>query len=132
MRVFGPAINDDTRQALIDLAEQVYRSVPAKREVRAADFAMEDNPERIVVREVELKWDDERLRVGKTLDAARPPFEWIYEISSDVGDTEYIKHYLVRAGDIVLAQRKVLTVIDDVEADVMRADLEAALASTRG
>ncbi len=84
---------------------------------------------KIVVKEIDLKWDGQRLRVGKTLDEARPPFEWIYEISSDMGESEYFKHYLVREHDIVLAQRKLLTVIDDEEAAILRADLEEALAA---
>jgi hypothetical protein len=129
MREFGAPIGPETRQELMTLIERVYGSVPAKREVTAGEFAMEEQPERIVVREVDIKWDGERLRVGMTLGEARPPFEWIYEISSDVGESEYFKHYLVRADDIVLAQRKLLTVIDDEEAGILRADLEAALQS---
>ena len=73
---------------------------------------------------------DQRIRIGRTLDEARPPFEWVYEISSDMGESEYFKHYLVRESDIVLAQRKVLTVIDDEEAAILRADLEEALQAT--
>jgi hypothetical protein len=49
------------------------------------------------------------------------------ERSSDVGEADYFKHYLVRAHDIVLAQRKVLTPLDAEEAGVLRGDLDAAL-----
>lgn len=129
MRDFGEPISDAARKDLLGLIDQLYSSAPAKREVTAGEFAMEENPERIVVREIDLKWDGERIRIGKTLDEARPPFEWVYEISSDMGESEYFKHYLVRENDIVLAQRKVLTVIDDVEAAILRADLEEALAA---
>jgi hypothetical protein len=90
------------------------------------------DPARIVVKEIELKWDGERLRVGNTLPDVRPPFEWIYEISSDVGEADYFKHYLVREHDIVLAQRKVLTPLDAEEAEILRADLQAALESLEG
>lgn len=129
MRDFGAPINEDVRLQLMELIDRLYGSAPAKREVTAGEFAMEENPERIVVREIDLKWDGQRLRLGKTLDEARPPFEWVYEISSDMGESEYFKHYLVRENDIVLAQRKVLTVIDDEEAAILRADLEEALAA---
>jgi hypothetical protein len=86
-------------------------------------------PALIVVKEVEYKWDGERLRVAMTVPGVRPPFEWLYEVSSDVGESDYFKHYLVRESDIVLAQRKVLTVIDEVEADILMSDLRAALSS---
>jgi hypothetical protein len=132
MRDFGPTINPSEYQNLLGLAAKVYASVPAKRQVTAGEFAMEENPERIVVKEVELKWDGERLRVAMSEPGARPPFEWLYEVSSDVGETDYFKHYLIRENDIVLAQRKVLTPIDAEEAEVLRADLQAALDSLKG
>ncbi len=130
MRDFGAPISEDARLQLMELIDRLYASAPAKREVTAGEFAMEESPERIVVREIDLKWDDQRIRIGRTLDEARPPFEWVYEISSDMGESEYFKHYLVRESDIVLAQRKVLTVIDDEEAAILRADLEEALSAT--
>ena len=130
MRDFGAPISEDARLQLMELIDRLYASAPAKREVTAGEFAMEENPERIVVREIDLKWDDQRIRIGRTLDEARPPFEWVYEISSDMGESEYFKHYLVRESDIVLAQRKVLTVIDDEEAAILRSDLEEALQAT--
>lgn len=131
MREFGAPLTPSRRQELVELIVRVYGSVPAKKEVRAADFAMEDEPERIVVKEVEFKWDGNRLRVAMSEPKARPPFEWFYEVSSDVGESDYFKHYLVRADDIVLAQRKVLTVIDEREAEILRADLQAALDSLK-
>lgn len=130
MRDFGAPISEDVRLQLMELIDRLYASAPAKREVTAGEFAMEENPERIVVREIDLKWDGQRIRIGRTLDEVRPPFEWVYEISSDMGESEYFKHYLVRENDIVLAQRKVLTVIDDEEAAILRADLEEALSAT--
>jgi hypothetical protein len=129
MREFGEPIGADARKELVDLIERVYALVPAKREVSAGEFAMEEQPERIVVKEIDLRWDGERLRIGKTLDDARPPFEWVYEISSDMGESEYFKHYLVREDDIVLAQLKLLSVIDAEEAAILRADLQEALAA---
>jgi hypothetical protein len=126
MREFGLPITEQRRLELLTLIGHVYGLVPARREVTAAEFAMEDEPTRIVVKEIEIKWEGERLRIGKTLDTARPPFEWVYEVSADVGESDYFKHYLVRADDIVLAQRKVLTPIDDQEAAILQADLQSA------
>jgi hypothetical protein len=97
-----------------------------KRDVRASDFAMEENPDRVVVREVDLRNGDERLRVAVTDPGARPPFEWLLEITSDVGEADYFKHWLVREHDVVLAQRKVLTPVDDAEADLILSDLSTA------
>lgn len=130
MREFGMPISPGTRDTLVELIDAVYRSVPAKRKVTAAEFSMDSlEPGRVVVKEVEYKWDGERLRVAMSEPEVRPPFEWFYEVSSDVGESDYFKHYLVLEGEIVLAQRKVLTVIDDEEAAILRGDLEAALAS---
>ena len=127
MREFSKPISREIREELVALIILVYGTVPAKREVTAADFAMTERPERIVVKEVEIKWDVERLRVAMSEPSVRPPFEWLYEVSSDIGESEYFKHYLVRESDIVLAQRKVLTPIDNHEAEILRADLQAAL-----
>jgi hypothetical protein len=132
MRDFGRPIGDERRTELVALMKQIFESGDTKRSVTAGDFSMEDNPERVVVKEVEVKWDGERLRVARTEEDARPPFEWLYEVSSDVGDTDYFKHYLARAEDIVLAQRKVLTVIDEPEAEVLEADLRAAIGQLKG
>ena len=131
MREFGPPVSEAVYNELLQIIIEVYSCVPAKRQVTAAEFSMEENPDRIVVKEVELKWEAERLRVAMSEPSARPPFEWLYEVSSDVGESDYFKHYLVRKHDIVLAQRKVLTPIDLEEAGILRADLEAALASQR-
>jgi len=48
-----------------------------------------------------------------------------------VGETDYFKHYLVREYDIFLAQRKILTPIAGVEAEVIRGDLAAARRGSR-
>jgi hypothetical protein len=123
-------VSEKVRQELVDMVERLYDQLPARREVTAADFMMDDLPgEQVVVQEGELKWDGNRIRVGRSLPDARPPFEWSYEVSSDVGEADYFKHYLVLEKEIVLAQRKVLMPIDDEEAEVLRADLQAALAA---
>jgi len=129
MREFGPEIGVDERAAILKLAKSVFDAAEPKREVRAHEFGMEEGKDRVVVREVDVRWDDQRLRVAATEAAERPPFEWIYEISSDVGQSEYFKHYLIRDNDVVLAQRKELFPIDSEEAKLVMADLEAARAA---
>jgi hypothetical protein len=126
MREFGAPVGAEVRSEILRAAEAFYAGVEKKRDVTAAEFAMEDAPERVVVHEAELRWDGERMRVAATEPAARPPFEWLYEITSDVGEADYFKHYLIREHDVVLAQRKVLTPIDAQEAELILRDLQAA------
>ncbi len=42
MREFGAPISEDVRQQLMELIDRLYGSAPAKREVTAGEFAMED------------------------------------------------------------------------------------------
>ena len=129
MRDFGAAITSDRRVEIVSLARQVFDGAKAYREVRASAFVIDLPADPVVVREAEVKWRDGRLRVAMTEEAARPPFEWLMEITSNVGEADYFKHYLIRDDDIVLAQRKVLTPIDEEEAAVVLADLAAAKAA---
>ncbi|MDF2461070.1 MAG: hypothetical protein K0S68_473 [Candidatus Saccharibacteria bacterium] len=129
MREFGPPVDEGVRAEILKLAQSLFDRVEPKRAVRAKEFAMDENPEQIVVHEVDLRSSDEdgqRLRVAVTEAAARPPFEWLLEITSDIGESEYFKHYLVREHDVVLAQRKVLTPIDAEEAELILSDLRTA------
>lgn len=126
MREFGPAVGGEVRAEILKMAKALYDESPVKREVRAREFAMDENPEQVVVREVDLRSGDDRLRVAVTVPAARPPFEWLVEITSDIGEADYFRHYLIRDHDVVLAQRKVLTPVDGVEANKIIADLQTA------
>jgi DNA-binding cell septation regulator SpoVG len=126
MREFGHPVGGDVRSDIYELARNIFNRVETKRAVRAKEFAMENNPEQVVVHEVDLRQGDERLRIAMTEEAARPPFEWFIEITSDIGESDYFKHYLVRQDDVVLAQRKVLTPIDQAEADTVIHDLKLA------
>ncbi|HEY2004595.1 MAG TPA: hypothetical protein VGH44_05790 [Candidatus Saccharimonadia bacterium] len=115
------------RTEILKMARDLYDRVEAKRAVKAKDFAMDGDQERVVAHEVDIKHESERLRVAVTEPSARPPFEWLLEITSDVGgEADYFKHYLVREHDVVLAQRKVLTPIDEQEADLILHDLKIA------
>jgi hypothetical protein len=131
MREFGSPISMERREEILGLAQSIFDRYEPKREVRASEFAMEEDPDRVVVTQADVKWDEGRLRIAVTKPEARPPFEWLLEITSNVGETDYFKHYLVREDDVVLAQRKVLTPLDDEEADVVMADLRAAEAALK-
>jgi hypothetical protein len=120
-----------------ELAAQVRRAAAAlytdgpqpRREVLGEALAM-DAADRVVLREVDIKLKDgQRLRVAQTTPEARPPFEWLMEITSDIGEADYFKHYLIRADDIVLAERKDLYPIDDTEAELILHDLAVARAA---
>jgi hypothetical protein len=124
MRPFGEPIGEVRRAELVAAIADVYAKLPSRRDILAADYLMEP-PERVVIRVGELKVKDgPRLRIGATEADARPPFEWIYEVTSDVTEADYFKHYLVLGDQIVLAHLKVLTPIDEAEAQIILADLE--------
>jgi hypothetical protein len=123
MRDFGQPVGAEMRTEILELAQEIFREAEPKRTVRARDFAMEENPDQEVVDEVDLRHDHERLRIALTRPEARPPFEWLLEITSDIGESEYFKHYLIRDHDVVLAQRKVLTPVDAEEAALILSDL---------
>ncbi|HSX02688.1 MAG TPA: hypothetical protein VLI05_05255 [Candidatus Saccharimonadia bacterium] len=129
MRIFGPPASPELQQLVREAAHQLFVDAPARRAVLGKDFAM-DEAELVVLHEVDLRWGaGQRLRIAETQAAARPPFEWLSEITADIGETDYFKHYLIRDHDIVLAQRKVLTPIDEVEARIILADLAEASSS---
>lgn len=120
-------ISSNDREKVRALAQEIYDKTEPKRPVTAGEFAMNGDPNVIVARQVDLKNEGERLRVAVTEKSARPPFEWLLEITSDVGESEYFKHYLIREADIMLAQRKVLTPVDAQEFELIMHDLNEAL-----
>jgi hypothetical protein len=126
MRSFGNPVGPDVRERVAALAKSIFVAAEPKRAVTAREFAMEEKPDQVVAREVDLRSGPNRLRIAATESSARPPFQWLLEITSDMGEADYFKHYLVREDDIVLAQRKVLTPLDDKEAEVVLSDLQAA------
>lgn len=126
MREFGPSIGKTEREQIRVLAQEIYDLVETKRAVSAGEFAMDGDPDVVVARQVDLRREDERMRVAMTEESARPPFEWLLEITSDIGESDYFKHYLIREDDVVLAQRKILTVIDTQEFELVMRDLKIA------
>lgn len=126
MREFGVGISRERYAQVVEAAEAFFAAASAKRDVRASDFAMEMAGDPVVVHESEAKWPEGRMRVAKTVLEARPPFEWLIEITANIDEGDYFKHYLVREEDIVLAQRRVLTPIDDEEALIILEDMAEA------
>ncbi len=124
MRQFGPRASHDLEEQIRREAVELYDTVPEKRAVKGEAFAMDD-AEQIVIYEVDIRLPEgQRLRIAMTEASARPPFEWLTEITSDIGEPgDYFKHYLIRDTDIMLAQRKELTPIDDQEAELILHDL---------
>jgi hypothetical protein len=123
MRDFAAPIGRKRYDEIVSKAQALFDQAPRVREVKASDFAMEIDGDPVVVHEAQLKSEAGRLRIAKTQAEARPPFEWFMEITSDVGEADYFKHYLIREDDIVLAQRKELTPIDEPEAALILHDL---------
>lgn len=129
MRTFGTRVSSEREERIRQEVQALFEAAPERRPHRGSEFAL-DNADDIVMYEVNISvGEGERYRVNISLPTSRPPFEWIMEITADVNMAGYIKHYLIRDDDIVLADRKVLTVIDDEEAEIMLADLAAARAA---
>lgn len=127
MREFGPTITPQRREEILLAAQAVFDAGGNVRAIRASDMALEIDGDPIVAHEVSVKWPEGRMRVARTEASARPPFEWLWEITSNIDEGDYFKHYLIRDEDVVLAQRRVLTPIDDEEAVIVLEDLALAL-----
>ncbi len=129
MREIGPGVDRTRYDQIVTAAEKFMATAKKHRDVRASDFAMELDGDPVMTREFEVKWPDGRMRVAKTAPGARPPFEWLIEITANIDEGDYFKHYLIREDDIVLAQRRDLTPIDEVEAKIILDDLAQAQAA---
>lgn len=131
MRPFGEGISDERRVQITAAAQRVFAAAPSRRMLLAGAFALDGDEDRVVATEAEVRWPEGRLRVAHSRPEERPPFEWVYEITSNIDEdaVDYFKHYLIRDNDIVLAQRKVLTPIDDEEARIILDDLALAEAA---
>lgn len=128
MREFGPAASPELDATIRREALSLFELMPDKTPVLGDALAMDETD--LLVLEAAEVFDEggNKFKMSVTRPTARPPFEWLIEISSDLGESEYFKHYLVREDDIVLAQRKSLTPIDEAEAEIILADLTDARA----
>jgi hypothetical protein len=128
MPTFSGSLAPANHARVVELVVELLAKAPEVEEVTGVSYAMEP-ADQVVIRRIDLVLGEGRLRVGMTESSVRPPFEWLAEITSDIGTSEYWKHYLVRESDLVLAQRRDLTVINDAEAGMIIGELELALKS---
>ena len=91
------------------------------RQIPGSDFVMEPG-EAIVMEELDVMTEYGRFRLAATKATARPPFEWLYEITSEINTDGGIRHYLVREEDIVSAERRTLTPLGDADAQLVLSD----------
>ena len=127
MREFGEPADRHKLTEIMALAQSFFDGAPKRRALTAKEFALEEDADRVMVHEADVRNGEERLRVAVTREDARPPFEWLMEITSDVGESDYFKHYLVTEEGVFLAQRKVLTPVDEAEAQIILSDQKIAL-----
>jgi hypothetical protein len=113
MREFSPPVAPILRLTVIELVDQIITLAPKELVSESA--------------KVNLSEGVGQVAVARSEAIARPPFEWLVEVTSQINETDYLKHYLVRENDIVLAHRKVLTEVDDTEAEQLIRDLKQTL-----
>lgn len=128
LRSFTPPVQPELRETIIELVGQIIASAPKVKQQFGRDLAM-DQLDLLVSESTKISFGDGQgmVNVAQSMAAARPPFEWIVEITSEIRDSDYLKHYLVRDNDVVLAHRKVLTEVDNQEAEELIDDLQQTL-----
>ena len=92
------------------------------REIPGSDFVMEP-ADAVVIEELDITTDQGRFRLAATRPNARPPFEWLYEITSEINTGTAMRHYLLRESDIVVAERRTLSPLDEESAKLILLDL---------
>lgn len=130
MRKFTPPVSPELRQRIVDLVVQILNHAPKVKMQYGRDLAMDD-ANLVVSRTAKINLGENigLISLAESEAAARPPFEWLVEVTSEIGEGDYLRHYLVRDDDMVLAHRKVLTEVDNEEAYLLIADLEQTLAT---
>jgi hypothetical protein len=128
MREFSPPVAPILRLTVIELVDQIITLAPKVKQQFGRDLAM-DNEDELVSESAKVNLSEGvgQVAVARSEAIARPPFEWLVEVTSQINETDYLKHYLVRENDIVLAHRKVLTEVDDTEAEQLIRDLKQTL-----
>lgn len=109
-------------QPIRDRIQALYADTTQWKDIPGSDFVMEP-PDVTVIRELDVMTENGRFRLAATLPTARPPFEWLFEITSEINTGTAMRHYLVREEDIVVAERRTLTPLDDEEAGLILSDL---------
>lgn len=128
MLEFTPPVSNELRYKLLKLVDELIDACPKLKIQHGHDLAM-DKEELVVSKVAKFDLGDEvgTVTVARSEAVARPPFEWLAEITCEINDVGYLKHYLVRDSDVVLAHRKVLTEIDNAEAERIITDLKQTL-----
>ena len=128
MRSFAPPVRSELRNQIVELVRQIIAVAPKSKQQFGRDLAMDD-ADLLVSESAKINIDDDgaMISVAQSMPVARPPFEWLVEITSELEASDYLKHYLVRQDDMVLAHRKVITEVDDQEAESLIADLMQTL-----
>jgi hypothetical protein len=127
---FEPPVAAPLRQEIVQLVDAILDRAPKVTSLRGRDLAMDDEDE-VVSRSARVDLGEAigTISVAASEASARPPFEWLVEVTSEIGQSDYLRHYLVRDDDMVVAHRKVLTEVDDAEAHELIDDLKSVLAS---
>jgi hypothetical protein len=130
MRDFTPPVAPSLRQRIAELVLTILERAPKVKSQYGRDLAM-DQVDMLVSRsaKIDLGEDIGSISLAQSEASARPPFEWIVEVTSEIGESDYLRHYLIRENDMVLAHRKVLTEVDDREAEGLISDLTMTLAT---
>jgi hypothetical protein len=103
----------DYYQAVTEAALKFLNNHPSAKVITGADFGIEP-ADMIVAHSGKTSWGEgEFLKVNATTAEARPPFEWLIEVSTDDG-----LHYLLfQDKRLMRAVRKELFVVPDDEAE---------------
>lgn len=115
-------------QMIREQVAELYEDKARWRDIPGGDFVMEP-ADAVVVQELDVMTEAGRFRLAATLPTARPPFEWLFEITSEINTGTAMRHYLIREDDIVRAERRTLTPLDDEEAELILDDLKLVAAS---
>ena len=125
MPEFGEPVSEAKRLEVLEAIKSLVQNAPAANEVTAEDYVLEP-AEAVVLDHAVIKTEEGDVDLNVTRPGWCPPFEWLAEVTSSLPGRDYLKHYLVRDKDIVLAHRRDLTVVDDREADMILTDLRFA------
>lgn len=91
-----------------ELVEQGEFATVTAEETMADELA----PNTVVIKKIKVKLTEGYIELQVTTPEARPPFEWLAEITWDTG--EYC-HYLVRKEGIFAARGKELTPVTPIQ-----------------
>jgi hypothetical protein len=128
MPEFGQPVSEELRLEVLEAIKRLISDCPTANVVRADDYVLEP-ADAIVIDHAVIHTEDGDVDLNLCRPEWYPPFEWLAEVTSDLPGADYLKHYLIRDKDIVLAHRRDLTVIDDAEAELILADLQIAAVS---